>query len=146
VTNLVDNAVRHNEAGGWVRVRTTRQNGSCLLSVANGGAVIPAGSLPELTEPFRRLAGRIGAAGPAGPTGSDGPAGLVGSDADCGLGLSIVASVVSAHSGTLELRAPAGGGLEVDVLLPAAPDPPAVPAPSATRTPLATAADPVAAS
>jgi signal transduction histidine kinase len=110
VTNLADNAVRHNEPGGWVRVRTASQNGSCLISVANGGAVIPAESLSELTEPFRRLAGRVGNVGQAD------------TDNGCGLGLSIVASVVSAHGGSLELHAPATGGLAVDVLLPAAHD------------------------
>jgi signal transduction histidine kinase len=111
VTNLVDNAVRHNETGGWVRVRTACHNGSCLISVANGGPVIPAESLPELTEPFRRLAGRVASVGPAAD------------ETGCGLGMSIVASVVSAHGGSLALRAPACGGLEVDVLLPATPDP-----------------------
>jgi signal transduction histidine kinase len=101
LTNLVDNAVRHNEPGGSVRIRTAGRDADCLISVANGGPLVPAQSLGELTEPFRRLAGRVG------------------SDGGCGLGLSIVASVVSAHGGQLRLRAPEAGGLEVEVLLPA---------------------------
>ena len=58
--------------------------------------------LNRLLEPFRR----------AGPqrTG-DGS----------GLGLSIVRAVVAAHGGELDLTARAGGGLTVQVSLPAAP-------------------------
>ena len=44
-----------------------------------------------------------------------------------GLGLSIVHSVVVAHDGTIEVRAPADGGLTVAIELPVA-APPAAPA------------------
>jgi signal transduction histidine kinase len=117
VWNLVDNAVRHNEPGGWIRVTTgVVSTGSVpagavsigagpeqvFLRVANSGSAVPAGSVPAIFEPFRRLAGRTG--------GQDG----------VGLGLSIVRSVAAAHDARLDARPVDGGGLEVFVALRAA--------------------------
>ena len=101
VDNLVDNAVKHNEAGGWLRV-TTRAGGSvaCLV-VENGGPVIEDNSVEVLTQPFRRLGAQ-----------------RTGSDNGTGLGLSIVASVAEAHGGALALHALSDGGLQVVVELP----------------------------
>jgi signal transduction histidine kinase len=127
--NLIDNAVRHNQPGGWIQVATSTGppgtgpagtgsdgtgpdgtgpdgtgpagsgTGTVWLAVANGGPQIPAELAGTLFEPFRRLAGRVG------PGGS-------------GLGLSIVASVAAAHQGTATARALPAGGLEVTVTLP----------------------------
>jgi signal transduction histidine kinase len=99
VWNLVDNAVTHNQPGGWIRLRTSHCDGSAVLRVANSGAVIPAADLPTLTEPFRRLAGRIGSRGGAG------------------LGMSIAQSVCAAHGTTLEVRGQPDGGLDIRVAL-----------------------------
>ncbi|MEU4745922.1 HAMP domain-containing protein, partial [Actinosynnema sp. NPDC023658] len=52
VVNLVDNAVRHNVPGGWVRV-------SCaagVLGVTNTGPTVPAGEVERIFQPFHRLA------------------------------------------------------------------------------------------
>jgi signal transduction histidine kinase len=105
VTNLLDNAVRYNVPGGWVRATTEQHADGIRLVVANSGAVIPADRVPEVLEPFRRLNERAGTA-----TGS-------------GLGLSIAASVAGAHGGRLSARARPEGGLEVEVTLPAAAGP-----------------------
>jgi signal transduction histidine kinase len=101
VTNLVDNAVRHNIPNGWIQIATGTRGGMAFIEVANGGPVIPEEAVPSLFEPFRRLAGR---AGP--PDGT-------------GLGLSIVRSVAVAHHGQVTARHLPAGGLEVSVLLPA---------------------------
>ena len=37
VWNLVDNAVQHNEPGGWIRVSTGRCPGGAVLRIANSG-------------------------------------------------------------------------------------------------------------
>ena len=103
VTNLVDNAVRHNVPDGWIQVATGTREGMAFIEVANGGAVIPEDAVPSLFEPFRRLSERAGS-----PDGA-------------GLGLSIVRSVVLAHHGQVTARHRAAGGLEVSVLLPAHP-------------------------
>jgi signal transduction histidine kinase len=101
VTNLVDNAVRHNVPNGWVQVATGIRGGMAFIEVANGGALIPEELVPSLFEPFRRLSERAGS-----PDGT-------------GLGLSIVRSVTLAHHGQITARRRPAGGLEVSVLLPA---------------------------
>ena len=99
--NLVENAVRHNVDGGWVRVGTCREAGAATLRVTSSGPVVAAEKVGELFEPFRRgAAPRTGAA-----RGS-------------GLGLSIVRAVVTAHGGTVAAEPVAGGGLAVTVTLP----------------------------
>jgi signal transduction histidine kinase len=96
IANLIDNGIRHNEPGGWLHVSTRSETGRVRLMVANGGAVIDPAVAATLTQPFRRL--DRGAGG-------------------FGLGLSIVRSVVEAHRGTVEVSAPAEGGLTVQVEL-----------------------------
>ena len=103
VANLVDNAVRHNTAAGWVQVRTGQDDGGqALLEVANTGPEVTAGQIPTLFEPFARAAERTHAA--------DG----------VGLGLSIASAIAVAHDAKLTARPRAGGGLEVSVVLPVA--------------------------
>ena len=63
VANLVDNAVRHNQPGGWIQVATGMRGDAAYLAVTNGGPAIEADLAPLLFEPFRRLcepAGRPG--------------------------------------------------------------------------------------
>jgi signal transduction histidine kinase len=103
VTNLVTNAVRHNVPGGSVEVGTERRDGTVVLRVANTGPRVPAHQIPRLFQPFERL---------DGGRGSDGE-GL-------GLGLSIVQAVADAHGASVEATPRAGGGLEVEVVLPGA--------------------------
>ena len=100
VTNLIDNAIRHNVPDGWVQVATGTRAGMAFIDVANGGPLIPAELGPSLFEPFRRLSDRAGS-----PDGT-------------GLGLSIVRSVAIAHRGQATARALPAGGLEVSVWLP----------------------------
>lgn len=98
VTNLVHNAITYNEPGGAVAVEV---GGEPALSVHNTGQHVPAGSVPALFEPFRRLtADRVDHHGGAG------------------LGLSIVRSIVAAHHGTVLASPGDEGGLRVTVHLP----------------------------
>jgi signal transduction histidine kinase len=103
VTNIIDNAVRHNEPKGWVRAVTEIDGASARLIVETGGRVLDERQVSGLARPFRRI-------------GAD----RTGSDNGVGLGLSIVAAVATAHQGTLELQARKGGGLRVAVTLPTA--------------------------
>jgi signal transduction histidine kinase len=98
VGNAVDNAVRHNVEGGWIRVGAGRAG----LVVETGGPVLDPAQVAGLAEPFRRL-------------GAD----RTGPQDGSGLGLSIVAAIAAAHGGRLELDARAGGGLRLAVVLPA---------------------------
>ncbi|CAN5799122.1 ATP-binding protein [soil metagenome] len=107
--NLVDNAIRHNEASsGWVAVSLGRVGDDVRLTVENSGAVIPQAAIDGLFEPFRRWVGdRVAEAGEN--TGTRG----------AGLGLSIVRAIVVAHGAHLETVARAEGGLAISVTLPA---------------------------
>lgn len=98
IGNLVDNAVRHNTAGGWVSVATGLEGGLSVVRVVNSGPVVPPDQVGVLFEPFRRLddtrtAGRDGV----------------------GVGLSIVAAVAAAHGAALRVVPRPGGGLDVRV-------------------------------
>ncbi len=112
VSNLVDNAIRHNVPGGRVDVSVT-SNGRATLTVANTGPVVPPEEVDRLLQPFQRLS--------ADRTSyRDG----------LGLGLSIVAAIASAHDAVLAVRARPEGGLEIDVHFPARPAPTPVESPA----------------
>jgi signal transduction histidine kinase len=98
VANLVDNAVRHNVADGWVRIWTGVRSGRPTLSVSNTGPMIEPAELEGLLEPFRRA-------------GADRTRHRNGH----GLGLSIVAAIAAAHHASLRTTARAEGGLDVEV-------------------------------
>ena len=100
VSNLIDNAVKHNVTGGWVLASTRAGTDIAEITVSNGGEHIAPDRVTGLFEPFRRLSGRTG-----GQPGS-------------GLGLSIVASVAHAHGGHAEACARPDGGLDVQITLP----------------------------
>ena len=100
ISNLVDNAVRHNEPGGWIRLRTGRGAAAAYLEIANSGPFIPDDAVSSLFEPFRRMEARTGA--------RDG----------VGLGLSIARSVVTAHHATVTASSQPAGGLDISVQIP----------------------------
>lgn len=108
VDNLVDNAIRHNEVGGWIRIAlgsgdsggSSESGGSrAALTVENGGAVLAQDGVDRLGQPFERLGAER-----AGRPGS-------------GLGLSIAAAIASAHRGSLVLTARPEGGMRAEVTL-----------------------------
>ena len=111
VENVLDNAICHNEDGGWVHITAATEAGRARLVVENGGQVLEQRQVDELSQPFRRL-----------------EADRIGTDQGSGLGLSIVAAIAEAHDGRLDLQARPGGGLRVRIDLPAA-----VPADSITK-------------
>jgi len=101
VGNLIDNAIRHNVAGGRVDVTTSRSGDVPTIAVRNTGPVIPPGEVDRLFVPFQRLhTERIRHA--------DGH----------GLGLAIVRAITTAHGAVLTARALESGGLDVRVAFP----------------------------
>jgi signal transduction histidine kinase len=97
IANLVSNAIKYNEPGGWLEVEVAADP---ALTVRNSGEQVPAEAVPALFEPFRRL-------------GTDRVQGRGGA----GLGLAIAASIVTAHAGTIGARPRLEGGLEVEIAL-----------------------------
>ncbi|GLH97716.1 sensor histidine kinase [Phytohabitans aurantiacus] len=100
--NLVENAIRHNVPDGWFAVTTGVVGAQALLTVSNTGPVVPGYEIETLFQPFRRL----------GRERVDGGRGF-------GLGLSIVRAVARAHGGDAQAVPREGGGLVVQVTLPA---------------------------
>jgi signal transduction histidine kinase len=100
IGNLVENAIRHNVPGGWLRVTTGEAAERVWLHVSNGGPVIAAADVDALFEPFRR-GGRLRT-----------------STRGTGLGLAIVRLIVEAHHGRLQAAAPPFGGLAIRIELP----------------------------
>jgi len=103
-TNLIHNAIVHNQAGGGVWVTTGVRERRATLTVENTGAPIPPELVATLAEPFQRGTDRARA-----------------DHAGVGLGLAIVRSITEAHNGTLALAQRPGGGLSVTIALPVSP-------------------------
>jgi signal transduction histidine kinase len=103
VANLVGNAVRHNQPGGFIDIITEADACAARLIVENGGPMLDPDEVGQLSQPFKRL-------GAERTRSADG----------VGLGLSIVATIVAAHRGTLDLQAAPAGGLRVCIELPQA--------------------------
>jgi signal transduction histidine kinase len=98
VANLIDNAIRHNSAGGRIDVTTATTGEAAVLSVANDGPVIAAEELERLRAPFQRL----------GAT-------RIGQGEGHGLGLSIVHAIATAQEAQIDIRPRPEGGLAVEV-------------------------------
>lgn len=101
VTNLVDNALRYNVAGGWIEVATRAIDGRATLIVSNTGPVVPPDAVDDLFQPFHRLG-----------------ANRVATAEGLGLGLSIVRAIADAHDATLSATARPEGGLTILVAFP----------------------------
>jgi signal transduction histidine kinase len=103
VENVIENAITHNQPEGWLRVCTAVDGTCAQLVVENGGERLDPDVVKELSRPFRRAGAE-----------------RTGSDRGAGLGLAIVASIATAHGGTLDLAAGDEGGLRVAIKLPLA--------------------------
>jgi two-component system OmpR family sensor kinase len=109
VANLVGNALAHTPPDASVTVSVGRSEGQAVLEVADTGPGVPPEHVPHLFDRLYRVGqGRSRAGGGAG------------------LGLAIVAAIVRAHHGRVDLDTAPGEGARFRVLLPdseAAPSP-----------------------
>jgi signal transduction histidine kinase len=101
VDNVIDNAVTHNRAGGWIRVSVAGNEADARLLVETGGTVLDREQVSRLARPFHRLGTQ-----------------RTGTGHGSGLGLSIVSAIATTHGGSLNLNARPEGGLRVTVTLP----------------------------
>jgi signal transduction histidine kinase len=99
VRNLVDNAVRH--ANSRITIEVSSQNGTAIFSVSDDGPGIPPAERDRVFERFVRLDSDRSRSG-----------------GGAGLGLAIVAEVVAAHGGGVNIDDRPGGGTTMTVVLP----------------------------
>ena len=99
VTNLLDNAIRHNLPGGRVEISTAVTAAGAVISVSNTGNPISPDAVEDLFQPFRQL-------GTERTRRGDGH----------GLGLAIVRAIADAHGAALTARARPAGGLAMEVV------------------------------
>ncbi len=100
---LIDNAVRNNHPGGWVKLSALARKGMAVIAISDDGAGIPGEHLVKLFDRFYKV-------------NDQSTPDYRGS----GLGLSIAHSLVQAHSGTIELSSVSGAGTTVTFTIPLA--------------------------
>jgi signal transduction histidine kinase len=110
IDNVIDNAITHNQRGGWIHVAVTVHGPTALLVVETGGQRLDHEQVRHLGQPFHRL----------GAT-------RTGNAHGAGLGLSIVSAIAATHQGSLDLHARPEGGLRVAITLPTAATPTGAP-------------------
>lgn len=99
IVNLLENAMRHTPAGTRIAIGLAQENpGWARLTVADDGPGIPPADRARALDRFGRVSG-------------------VSNSRGHGFGLTLVASIVRLHGGTLELG-DADPGLEVTILFP----------------------------
>lgn len=99
--NLVSNAIKFSSEGGQVAVRTTSENGSVVLEVADQGIGIPAEQQQHLFQRFFR--------------GSNAAERAI---QGTGIGLSIVKAIVDAHGGSIAVESREDAGTTFRVAFP----------------------------
>lgn len=102
LSNLLDNAVKFTDPGGWVEVAATRADGSVVVAVRDNGVGIPVNEQPRIFERFYRVDRSRGR-----------------SSGGTGLGLSIVQHVVLNHGGDVTVESREGRGAAFTISLPA---------------------------
>ena len=104
VTNLVQNAIKFTEKGGWIRIALAAEGDRARLCVRDSGIGIDPAMLPRVFEPF-----------------SQADRSIARTRGGLGLGLALVRGLVSAHGGEVQAASEGlGHGAEFILHLPAA--------------------------
>ncbi|WP_183183503.1 ATP-binding protein [Anoxybacteroides voinovskiense] len=101
LTNLIDNALRHTDEHGSVKVMVERSGETVVIHVQDSGSGIPEDDLPFVFERFYK-------ADKARTRGRSGT----------GLGLAIAKNIVEAHKGTITVHSKLGEGTTFTFTLP----------------------------
>jgi len=99
--NLIDNSIKYNNPGGYVRINISDSENYAVISVKDNGIGIPDKDKDRIFERFYRVDKSH-----SRQTGGT------------GLGLSIVKHIVSYHDGKVTLKSKLGKGTEVKIYLP----------------------------
>ncbi len=101
ITNLIENAVKYNHAGGWVRVKLHADHQNCYITVEDNGIGIPEEAQEQIFERFFRV----------DKSRSDEISGT-------GLGLSLARNAVTLHYGSIKVESEPEVGSRFTVRLP----------------------------
>jgi two-component system NtrC family sensor kinase len=111
IENLIGNAIKYTQEGGWVQVKAEEDRGYLVVRVADNGIGIPLADQPYIFERFYRVE-------------SEETEDIRGT----GLGLTIVKSVVEKHGGRIWVESRPGLGSVFTFVLPTIDTPSARPA------------------
>ncbi|MDQ3649732.1 MAG: ATP-binding protein [Acidobacteriota bacterium] len=100
INNLVNNAMRHTERGGRIKINAAQRDSHVAVSVADTGQGIPPEHLPHIFDKFVRV--------PGAPAGG------------AGLGLAISKSIVETHGVQISVQSEVGRGTTFTFTLPVA--------------------------
>jgi signal transduction histidine kinase len=103
ISNLLENGIRYNRPGGFVKVTAQRALNGVEIHVQDTGIGIPLDAQPHIFERFYRV-DRSRARDQGG----------------YGIGLSIAAHIVQLHDGTIQLQSDTGAGSTFTIWLPIA--------------------------
>ncbi|MFL7792070.1 MAG: sensor histidine kinase, partial [Anaerolineae bacterium] len=105
VDNLISNAVKYTQEGGWVAVSAEVENGHVIVRVSDNGIGIPPAHQPYIFDRFYRVE-------------SEETADIAGT----GLGLAIVKTAIEKHNGRVWVESNPGMGSIFCFVLPSLPD------------------------
>jgi signal transduction histidine kinase len=115
--NLVGNAIKYGQPGGWIGLRATASDRQVQITVADRGIGIGPAEQAHIFEPFYRA-----------------PDVIAAQIQGAGLGLSLVKRIVESHGGRIAVRSEPGAGAEFTIVLPAASEQPMARAADAPAT------------
>lgn len=102
-TNLIDNAIRHTEENGFVKVMVENTNTELLVSIEDNGSGIPEEDIPFVFERFYK---------------ADKSRTRNGKKKGTGLGLAIAKNIVETHGGTINVKSMADEGTTFEIRVP----------------------------
>jgi two-component system, cell cycle sensor histidine kinase DivJ len=115
--NVISNAIKFTESGGWVKVSAYVEDGNAVFAVSDNGIGIADQDLPRLGNPFVQASSSYNR-----------------SHEGAGLGLSVVRGLARLHGGSLDLSSRLGEGTTVRIVLPLEGAPDTATAPMDVRT------------
>jgi len=98
IFNLVSNAIKYNNDGGWIRIASFETGKDYCIEVTDNGIGIDTDQISRIFDRFKR----------ADPSFGEG----------YGLGLSIVSSIVRFHNGTINVKSIKGEGSTFKIQIP----------------------------
>jgi len=109
IANLLNNAAKYTDPGGFIQLSVTRRADAAFVSVRDSGVGISPHHLPQIFEMFSQVTPAVDR-----------------SQGGLGIGLSLVRGLVELHGGQIHASSPGPGqGSEFTVQLPISVDPPA---------------------